>query len=65
MSSEISQFSGRRPDFPGERLTFGAEAPLLLDSRAVLAPFTIGYQAPHVAGSRVDGPAAADKYGGS
>lgn len=32
------------PDFPGERLTFGADRPLKLDSGVDLAPFTLAYQ---------------------
>ena len=49
MSSQNSQSSGRQfasggADFPGERLIFGADAPLRLDSGAALAPFTIAYQ---------------------
>jgi homoserine O-acetyltransferase len=39
-----NQFPGRRVEFPGQRLSFGAETPLRLDSGAELAPFTIAYQ---------------------
>ena len=44
MSSQSSQFTGIRPEFPGLRLSFGSDQPLQLDSGASLAPFTIAYQ---------------------
>src|SRR4030095_14502985 len=33
-----------RPDMPGQRVTFGAERPMRLDSGVELGPFTIAYQ---------------------
>lgn len=44
MSSQSNQFSGRRLEFPGQRLNFGPDEALELDSGAALGPFTIAYQ---------------------
>lgn len=44
MSSQTNQFPAHKPSFSGQRLDLGPDQPLLLDSGASLAPFTIAYQ---------------------